>query len=110
MPLLQFAPFASLVQPAFWHALTQLKIDVLRLSDEPLPIAAAYAPGRMIKDRETGADVALGCHLSVGGEAFDKRDAQCVSRLLSSHTSTNVRQNAHRKRSGSRRVQELQHN
>jgi hypothetical protein len=78
MPLLQFAPFASLVEPAFWHALTQRKIDVLRLSDAPLPVAAAYTPGRTIRDRETGADVGLGCHLGVGGEAFDGVDAQCV--------------------------------
>jgi ubiquitin-like modifier-activating enzyme ATG7 len=78
MPLLQFAPFGSLVQPPFWHAVTQLKIDVLRLSDKPIDVAAAYTPGRTIKDRETGADVALGCHLSLGGDAF-KESAQCVS-------------------------------
>jgi hypothetical protein len=72
MTIVQFAPFSSLVQSSFWHELTNLKIDVLRLSDAPIPITASYAAGRSIKDRETGADVALGCHLVVGGEAFAK--------------------------------------
>ncbi|KAI0922572.1 hypothetical protein AcV5_009509 [Taiwanofungus camphoratus] len=70
MPLVQFTPLASLVSPAFWHALTELKIDVLRLSDAPQPVHASYAPGRSVRDRETGQAVALGCSLSVGGEAF----------------------------------------
>ena len=78
MPIVQFAPFASLVQPAFWHELTNIKIDVLRLSDAQIPVSASYTAGRSIKDRETGADVALGCHLSVGGEAFQKDAAQYV--------------------------------
>ena len=72
MPIVQFAPFQSLVQPAFWHALTDLKIDVLRLADDALPVAASYAPGRAIKDRETGQEIALGCNISLGGEAFVK--------------------------------------
>ncbi|RPD71395.1 hypothetical protein L226DRAFT_573882 [Lentinus tigrinus ALCF2SS1-7] len=32
--VVQFAPFQSLVQPAFWHALTEFKISVLCLSDD----------------------------------------------------------------------------
>ncbi|KAH9934441.1 E1-like protein-activating [Epithele typhae] len=72
MPIVQFAPLQSLVQPAFWHALTDLKIDVLRLSDDALPVAASYAPGRAVKDRETGQEIALGCNLTVGSDAFSK--------------------------------------
>ncbi|KAI0671985.1 E1-like protein-activating [Trametes maxima] len=70
MPIVQFAPFQSLVQPAFWHALTNLKIDVLRLSDDALPVSATYTTGRSVKDRETGKDIPLGCNLSVGDDAF----------------------------------------
>ncbi|KAL1948012.1 hypothetical protein VTO73DRAFT_12087 [Trametes versicolor] len=70
MPIVQFAPFQSLVQPAFWHALTNLKIDVLRLSDDAVPVNANYAIGRSVKDRETGKEIALGCNLSVGDDAF----------------------------------------
>ncbi|KAH0831017.1 hypothetical protein J3R83DRAFT_13502 [Lanmaoa asiatica] len=70
MPVVQFAPFASLVQPAFWHELTTLKIDVLRLSQDSFPLSASYSVGRSIRDRETGQDVPLGCNLSLGADAF----------------------------------------
>lgn len=70
MPIVQFAPFSSLVQPTFWHELTRLKIDVLKLSDESVPITATYAPGKTIIDRETGQEIALGCTISVGGDSF----------------------------------------
>ncbi|KAI0753952.1 hypothetical protein C8Q80DRAFT_1094252 [Daedaleopsis nitida] len=72
MPIVQFAPFQSLVQPAFWHALTDLKIDVLRLSDDALPVTATYSAGRAVKDRETGQEIALGCKLALAGDAFSK--------------------------------------
>ena len=77
MPVVQFQPFSSLVNPSFWHSLTDLKVDVLRLSDEPLTISASYTTGRIVKDRETGQDVDLGCNLSLWGDAFGK-DAECV--------------------------------
>jgi ubiquitin-like modifier-activating enzyme ATG7 len=72
MPIVQFAPFSSLVQPAFWHELTNLKIDVLRLSDEILPITGSYSVGRSVKDRETGQEIALGCNLTIGSESLEK--------------------------------------
>ncbi|KAF9240392.1 hypothetical protein BU15DRAFT_73985 [Melanogaster broomeanus] len=72
MPVVQFAPFASLVQPPFWHELTRMKIDVLRLSDESVTVAGSYSVGRTIRDRETGQDIALGCNLSLGVDAFEK--------------------------------------
>jgi ubiquitin-like modifier-activating enzyme ATG7 len=79
MPIVQFVTFSSLVQPSFWHALTELKIDVLRLSDDAVPIAASYGTGRSITDRETGQDVELGCNLSLGGEAFRTYEKQSVN-------------------------------
>ncbi|KAL4079347.1 hypothetical protein J3A83DRAFT_4086462 [Scleroderma citrinum] len=72
MPVVQFTPFSSLVQPEFWHALTRVKIDVLRLSDESLTVNGSYTVGRSIRDRETGQDVALGCNLVLGADAFEK--------------------------------------
>ncbi|KAF7351220.1 Autophagy-related protein [Mycena sanguinolenta] len=60
MPIVQFTPFSSLVQPAFWHELTSIKIDVLRLSDEALPVSGSYSIGRSIHDRETGNEDCLG--------------------------------------------------
>jgi ubiquitin-like modifier-activating enzyme ATG7 len=72
MPIVQFTPFSSLVQPAFWHALTDLKIDVLRLSDDALPVTASYTVGRSVTDRETGNEIALGCNMIIGADAFEK--------------------------------------
>ncbi|EJD01962.1 ubiquitin-like conjugating enzyme [Fomitiporia mediterranea MF3/22] len=69
--IVQFTPFSSLVQPEFWHELTRLKVDVLRLAEHSLPISATYAVGRSITDRETGKEVDLGCHITLGGDAFD---------------------------------------
>ncbi|KAF8513191.1 hypothetical protein JB92DRAFT_2924654 [Gautieria morchelliformis] len=71
MPVLQFAPHTSLVQPAFWHELTRLKIDVLKLSQDSIPVVASYGPGRSVTDRETGKNVVLGGSISISGEGFD---------------------------------------
>ncbi|KAI0315822.1 hypothetical protein OF83DRAFT_319626 [Amylostereum chailletii] len=73
MPVVQFAQFSSLVQPTFWHELTRVKLEVLRLSDDHVPLNASYSVGRTIKDRNTGQEVPLGCNISVGGEGFDEK-------------------------------------
>lgn len=70
MPVVQFAPFASLVQPGFWHELTRMKIDVLRLSEDAVAVNGSYSVGRSIRDRETGQDIALGCNFTVGEDAY----------------------------------------
>lgn len=49
-----------------------MKIDILRLSDESIPITASYSSGRSIVDRETGSEIGLGCNLAVAGDAFSK--------------------------------------
>lgn len=72
MPLVQFVPFASVVQPAFWHALSELKINTLKLADDEVDISAIYSVGRSVTDRETGRQIDLGCTISVGTESFDK--------------------------------------
>ena len=69
---LQFTPFSSVVQPPFWHELSRLKIDQWKLSEGVTPVSASYAVGRSIMDRETGKEVDLGCHITVGGDAFDE--------------------------------------
>ncbi|PFH53317.1 hypothetical protein AMATHDRAFT_45591 [Amanita thiersii Skay4041] len=71
MPVVQFSPFSSLVHPSFWHKLTGLKVDVLKLDDAPLPIHASYSAGRSIRDRETGHDLALAASVSVAEESFE---------------------------------------
>ena len=49
-----------------------MKLEVLRLSEDSVPLTATYSTGRTIKDRNTGQEVALGCNLNVGGEGFEK--------------------------------------
>ncbi|KAK7078296.1 Autophagy protein 7 [Halocaridina rubra] len=40
--ILQFAPFSSAVDAGFWHKFTDLKLDVLHLSEEPVAIMGNY--------------------------------------------------------------------
>lgn len=72
MPVVQFNSLTSTVNPSFWHALTKLKIDVLKLSQDTIPISASYSAGRIVKDRETGADVPLPSAISLAGDALEK--------------------------------------
>ena len=39
---LQFLPFSSAVETGFWHKLSQLKLDVLHLNEEPVEITGSY--------------------------------------------------------------------
>jgi hypothetical protein len=41
---LMFAPFSSLVSTTFWSKFDQLKIDVLQLKEDPVPIWGFYGP------------------------------------------------------------------
>lgn len=47
--ILQFAPFSSAVDAGFWHYFTRLKLDVLHLNEDAIPITGSYvnsdAPG-----------------------------------------------------------------
>ncbi|EFP81641.1 Autophagy protein 7 [Puccinia graminis f. sp. tritici] len=50
--ILQFVPFNSSIDPTFWHSLTQLKIDILKLEDQPVPIKGWYERGRWTVERD----------------------------------------------------------
>lgn len=69
---LQFSPLSSSINPSFWHALTTLKLQVLKLSDEPVPIWASYARGRTVVDRATGERVGMGAVVELGGEGVER--------------------------------------
>ena len=60
-----------MVQPSLWHKLSELKIDVLKLSDAAVPLKGSYAIGKTIRDRETGQEITLPCSLTIGGDGFD---------------------------------------
>lgn len=82
--LLQFTPFSSLTHPSFWHKLTQLKLDVLKLSDDEVTVSATYSVGRQIKDREKGGSVGVDGSLSVEESSFES-DAK--SGIMTVHAS-----------------------
>ena len=42
---LQFAPFCSTLDGGFWHKLSQLKLDVYGLDDQPRNINGFYTNG-----------------------------------------------------------------
>ncbi|XP_078597053.1 ubiquitin-like modifier-activating enzyme ATG7 [Branchiostoma floridae x Branchiostoma japonicum] len=60
---LQFAPFGSALDAGFWHKLTQNKLEVYKLDDQPRPIHGFYyngdAPG-------------LPCRMSLEFNAFEE--------------------------------------
>ncbi|KAG7452779.1 E1-like protein-activating [Guyanagaster necrorhizus] len=70
LALVQFTPFPSLSHPSFWHKLTQLKLDVLKLSDAQVDITGSYGVGRLIRDREAGAWISVNANLAVEEESF----------------------------------------
>lgn len=39
---LQFVPFSSAVDAAFWHRLTQNKLELYQLDDKPKPLQGYY--------------------------------------------------------------------
>jgi ubiquitin-like modifier-activating enzyme ATG7 len=55
-------------------------MDVLRLYDDLPPVSGSYAPGRTIRDRETGQEIDLGCHLAM---PFVKACSECSAPRLS---------------------------
>jgi ubiquitin-like modifier-activating enzyme ATG7 len=59
--ILPFSSFQSSIEPSFWSALTELKIDVLKLSDAAVDATGSYRPGQTITSRETGEQFGLGC-------------------------------------------------
>ncbi|KAK1216617.1 Autophagy protein 7 [Marasmius sp. AFHP31] len=75
--IVQFSPLPSLISPSFWHKLTELKLDVLKLSDAEVEITGTYGVGRLFKDREATTEkwVGVGASLTVDEESFGKGHA-----------------------------------
>ena len=47
--LVQFAPFSSAVDVAFWHKLKENKLEVYQLDDKPKPLQANYTNSKLYK-------------------------------------------------------------
>jgi ubiquitin-like modifier-activating enzyme ATG7 len=74
--LLQFSPLPTTIPPSFWHALTNLKLNHLRLSEDAVPVKGNYTIGRVVKDRragEAGRVVELGGSLGLMEEGLGGR-------------------------------------
>ncbi|KAM0747191.1 E1-like protein-activating [Meredithblackwellia eburnea MCA 4105] len=72
----QFAPFATSITPDFWHKLTELKLNVLKLDDAPVDITASFTRGKTVKDRKTGEHVGLGCTIELDAASFEKSSSK----------------------------------
>lgn len=44
----QFAPYSSAVDAAFWHRLTQNKLEIYQLDDKPKPLQGYYVNSKYI--------------------------------------------------------------
>jgi ubiquitin-like modifier-activating enzyme ATG7 len=67
-------PFSSSVDPAFWAALSDLKMTKLKLDSTPQPLRALYAPAAAAAHRsegDGGTDAAAVAWMNLAGEAFD---------------------------------------
>ncbi|GAA5928268.1 hypothetical protein JCM10213_005691 [Rhodosporidiobolus nylandii] len=73
---LQFLPLSSSISPSFWHALTDLKLHKLKLSDEPVPITAQYSKGRSVKDRMTDEVVGISGGVELDAGSFEDEQGQ----------------------------------
>jgi ubiquitin-like modifier-activating enzyme ATG7 len=72
-PPLQFESLSSAVDTSFWHALASLKLDVFKLDDAAVKIAATYGPGRVVlpADASGGPPTPMTGRLNASGsEAF----------------------------------------
>lgn len=67
MPLLTFTPLSSSLDPSFWSALTELKIDVLKLDETPLKATGSYTRCSHVNDRQSGETVAISSPASFTG-------------------------------------------
>ena len=45
--LVQFAPFSSAVDVAFWHKLKENKLEIYQLDDKPKPLQANYTNSKL---------------------------------------------------------------
>lgn len=69
---LQFTAWTSSINPSFWDQLTKLKLQVLKLSDAPIPVWASYSKGRTVLDRTSGLQVGMQPTLDFGSEGLDR--------------------------------------
>ncbi|RIA85270.1 hypothetical protein C1645_782203 [Glomus cerebriforme] len=81
-PLVQFVPYSSAVEAAFWHTLSTRKIDLYKLDDTSHDILGYYSTGHTITSQHaTEANISMPARLCLGTGAFDDVNAASFSRL-----------------------------
>lgn len=80
MPILQFEPFSSAVDATFWKALSDQKINVLKLSFDQLPISAHYPIA--------GKSAATMCLTSAGFDGIELHGSQFLANGMLRNTNT----------------------
>ncbi|KAK0552025.1 Autophagy protein 7 [Tilletia horrida] len=79
--LLQYSTFSTSINPAFWHAFAELKIDTLQLSDAPLPLVATYTTARSVQDRKTGETIFLPATISLDAGSLKQEQLEAATTL-----------------------------
>ncbi|CAO1630592.1 unnamed protein product [Parajaminaea phylloscopi] len=77
--ILQFAPLPTVIAPDFWHSLSTLKLDRLRLSDERVFLRAGYGPARRVRDRQSGEELRIQGGLTLDQESLLEPNSEAVS-------------------------------
>ncbi|KAI9019505.1 hypothetical protein CLU79DRAFT_804841 [Phycomyces nitens] len=78
MPILQFAPFSSAVDAAFWQTLAQKKLDDFQLSDDARPLSGYYTLGHTLTSQ--GQPVPIAPRLCLTSQAFQQTQMQTLDR------------------------------
>lgn len=69
--LIQFESFQSNISTSFWNELTNLKLNVIKLSTEPIIINGIYEKGKIVKDKSNNDnEIGLGCLLELNSNSF----------------------------------------
>lgn len=71
--LIQFESFQSNISTSFWNELTKLKLNVIKLSTEPIIINGSYEKGKIVKDKSStrgNNEIGLGCLLELNSNSF----------------------------------------
>ncbi|KAL8594890.1 hypothetical protein ACOMHN_038453 [Nucella lapillus] len=79
--VLQYVPFSSMIEPGFWHKLSENKLNVYGLDEEPKPIKGFYFNGDL---------PGLTPHLTLDYAAFDVKEKVPPRSLLSTGVLRNV--------------------
>jgi ubiquitin-like modifier-activating enzyme ATG7 len=68
----QFESLTSIVEPTFWHALGNLKLETLRLDESPISVSGTLSPGSEVTN-VNGITTQLPATFTLDGLALDPK-------------------------------------